>query len=411
MDMPALPFVIVGHVDHGKSTLIGRLLYDTKSLSVDKLAEVEALSAELGRDVEFAFVLDALEEERSQNITIETTQVFFRSAGRSYVIIDAPGHVEFVKNMITGASQAEAAVLIVAADQGVEEQTRRHSYILGLLDIHQIAVVINKMDLAGYQEARFRALGAEVSAWLAALGRQAQAVIPISARDGDNVARPSDRMPWYAGPTLLVQLEQFQPEGRAGGDRLRLPVQDVYKIGDKRIVVGRVERGSVHVGQELLLIPAQTQARVKTIEVFLEPDRQSAEEGEAIGLTLDKPLFVERGHVVFAADHPGRATDSLSAKVFWMSRQPLRVGEPLLLRCATQSVEVKQLAIDRRIDSATLAVIEEQATTLGENEVGEVRMTTRAPVVVEPQAGGGELGRFILTRHDEVVAGGIVTAG
>ena len=409
MASSALPFVIVGHVDHGKSTLIGRLLYDTKSLSPDKMAEVQAMSAELGRDVELAFVLDSLEEERSQNITIETTQVFFKSDGREYVIIDAPGHVEFIKNMITGASQAQAAVVIVAAEEGIEEQTRRHSYVLSLLDIRQIAVVINKMDKVGYAEARFQELQDGMKKFLASIGRQADAIIAISAREGDNVARRSDKMPWYQGPTLLEQLARFRIEEQDGDASLRFPVQDVYKIGDKRILAGRVERGTVHVGQDLVFMPGGSRAKVKSIEVFLKDGVQEASEGQSIGLTLDKPLFVERGQVAFPAGDERPPVAQVQARIFWMRPEPLKMGEPLVLRCATQSVEVKAVRIDRRIHSSTLEVLQENASTLGENEVGEVVITTRTPVVVEPLTLGGELGRFVLTRHDDVVAGGIVT--
>jgi sulfate adenylyltransferase large subunit len=410
MASSALPFVIVGHVDHGKSTLIGRLLYDTKSLSPDKMAEVEAMSTELGRDTELAFVLDSLEEERSQNITIETTQVFFRSDGREYVIIDAPGHVEFIKNMITGASQAQAAVVIVAAEEGIEEQTRRHSYVLSLLDIRQIAVVINKMDKVGYAEARFRELRDGMEQFLASIGRQAGAIIAISAREGDNVARRSDKMPWYQGPTLLEQLARFKREEQDGNASLRFPVQDVYKIGDKRILAGRVERGTVRVGQDLVFMPGGSRAKVKSIEVFLKDGLQEASEGQSIGLTLDKPLFVERGQVAFPAGDERPPVAQVQAKVFWMRPEPLKMDEPLVLRCATQSVEIKAIRIDRRIHSATLEVLQENASTLGENEVGEVVITTRTPVIVEPLTLGGELGRFVLTRQDDVVAGGIVTS-
>ena len=409
MALSALPFVIVGHVDHGKSTLIGRLLYDTKSLSPDKMAEVQAMSAELGRDTELAFVLDSLQEERSQNITIETTQVFFKSAEREYVIIDAPGHVEFIKNMITGASQAQAAVVIVAAEEGIEEQTRRHSYVLSLLDIRQIAVVINKMDKVGYAEARFQELQDGMKKFLASIGRQADAIIAISAREGDNVARRSDKMPWYQGPTLLEQLARFRIEEQDGDASLRFPVQDVYKIGDKRILAGRVERGRVRVGQDLVFMPGGSRAKVKSIEVFLKDSVQEASEGQSIGLTLDKPLFVERGQVAFPAGDERPPVAQVQAKVFWMRPEPLKMDEPLVLRCATQSVEIKAIRIDRRIHSSTLEVLQENASTLGENEVGEVVITTRTPVIVEPLTLGGELGRFVLTRRDDVVAGGIVT--
>ncbi|MFH1385226.1 MAG: GTP-binding protein, partial [Candidatus Omnitrophota bacterium] len=201
--METLKFVIVGHVDHGKSTLIGRLLYDTNALSPEKIEEIRKTSADLGRETEFAYLLDHLEEERQQGITIDTTQVFFSTDKRRYVIIDAPGHVEFVKNMITGASQAEAAFLIVDVQQGVQEQTKRHAYILSLLGIKQVIVIINKLDLVDNDQKVFDAIQKQVRGFLNTLNIEALHYVPISAINGDNVAKRSDDIGWYDGPTVL----------------------------------------------------------------------------------------------------------------------------------------------------------------------------------------------------------------
>ena len=208
--MDVLSFVIVGHVDHGKSTLIGRLLFDTDSLPPDKIEEIKKASAGQGRRTEFAYLLDHLEEERKQGITIDTTQVFFKSPKRRYVIIDAPGHVEFVKNMITGASQAEAAVLIVDVAEGVKEQTRRHSYMLSLLGLKQVVVVMNKMDLVDFSQETFDSVKNDVTQWLKSIDIEPKLYIPISAIDGENVIAKSEKMDWYTGPTLLESLDTLQ---------------------------------------------------------------------------------------------------------------------------------------------------------------------------------------------------------
>ena len=253
--MNVLSFVIVGHVDHGKSTLIGRLLYDTHSLPPDKIEDVQKASAEAGRETEFAFLLDHLEEERKQGITIDTTQVFFKTDKRRYVIIDAPGHVEFVKNMITGASQAEAAVLIIDVTEGVKEQTKRHSYMLSLLGLRQVVVVLNKMDLVDFSQERFDIVTRNVADWLKSISIEPTFYIPISAIKGDNIARKSENMPWYTGLTFLESLHTLQNRQSPEDKPLLMPIQDVYKIGGKRISVGRVESGIIEKGAEVKILP------------------------------------------------------------------------------------------------------------------------------------------------------------
>ena len=241
--MNVLNFVIVGHVDHGKSTLIGRLLYDTDSLAPDKIEEIKKASTGQGKRTEFAYLLDHLEEERKQGITIDTTQVFFKSPKRRYVIIDAPGHVEFVKNMITGASQAEAAVLIVDVKEGVQEQTRRHSYMLSLLGLNQVVVVLNKMDLVDFSEQRFNTVKAEAQKWLKSINIEAMYYIPISAIEGDNVAAKSKNMGWYTGPTFLDSLDTMKNKQPPENKPLLFPIQDVYKIDNGQKI--HVERGII----------------------------------------------------------------------------------------------------------------------------------------------------------------------
>jgi sulfate adenylyltransferase large subunit len=409
MENEDLKFVIVGHVDHGKSTLIGRLLFDTKSLPASKLEEVERISKELGREVEFAFVMDHLQEERDQGITIDTAQTFFQTDRRDYVIIDAPGHKEFIKNMITGASQAEAAVLIVDAEEGVREQTRRHAYLLSMLGLEQVAVVINKMDRVGFARERFEEVSAATSRFLEALGIRAMHVIPISAKLGDNVAQRSGGMGFYDGPTVLEALDAFRVLPRPTEKPMRMPVQDVHKVGDKRMLLGRIESGTLRAGQEVVFLPSGSTSRVRTIEKFMEPPLESASAGESVGVTLDDALFVERGEVACPPDSRARVTDTVQASVFWMSRQPMAAGEALKIKCATQEVPAKVHRIARRIDSSTLEVIDENASELQNNEIAELTVETKSPVAFETFYDVAELGRFVLVRGHDIVAGGIIT--
>jgi len=406
--MDVLSFVIVGHVDHGKSTLIGRLLYDTDSLAPDKIEEMKKASAEAGREMEFAYLLDHLEEERKQGITIDTTQVFFKSDKRRYVIIDAPGHIEFVKNMVTGASQAEAAVLIIDVVEGVKEQTRRHSYMLSLLGLKQVIVVLNKMDLADFSQERFDAVRKDAAGWLKSTGIEPIFYIPISAIKGDNIAGRSGNMSWYKGPTFLESLDSLQNKQPAENKSLLFPIQDVYKIGDKRINVGRVEAGVIEKGMEIKILPAGQTTKVGSVEKYLEEtDRAAA--GECIGMTTSDSVFLERGNVVCLADDEPAITDRIAAKIFWMTKNDLVKSEKLMLRCATQEISCKVESIGKRINSSTLEVIEENAEVLKNLEVAEVIIRTKKPVVITDFNNIQELGRFVLVRQENICAGGIIT--
>ncbi|RLI98457.1 MAG: elongation factor Tu [Candidatus Aenigmatarchaeota archaeon] len=399
--------VIVGHVDHGKSTLIGRLFFDTDSLPEGRMEEVKKACEELGRPVEFAYLMDQLEEEREQNVTIDTAQTFFKTDKRHYVIIDAPGHVEFVKNMITGASQAEAAILIVDAEEGVQEQTKRHAYILSMLGLQQVIVVLNKMDKVDYSEERFEAVRSDISSFLGRIGIEPSYIIPISAMEGDNVANVSDKMAWFDGPTILEALDTFKASPKDMSKPLRYPVQDIYKVGDKRVLVGRVESGIMKPGKEVMLLPSGKKTKVKSIEVF-EGQKESAGPGECIGITIEHPLFVERGEIVCEGGSP-LSSDTIKAHVFWMSKEPYTLGEEMLFRCATQEIGCKIESIDRKLDSSTLESKEDSPANLSDMEIGEVTLKLKSPAVVENFNDIQELGRFVLTKGLDVSAGGIIS--
>jgi small GTP-binding protein len=415
MERESLAFVMVGHVDHGKSTLIGRLLCDTHSLPEGKMEEIEAAARAEGRELEIGFVTDHLREERQRAMTIDTAQTFFSGLSRDYVIIDAPGHRELIKNMITGASQAEAAVLILSVAEGVQEQTKRHAYVVRLLGIEQLVLAYNKMDLVGCSRERFQEVKRDMDEFLERLGLRPQLEVPISARRGDNVVDCSDDMPWYKGPTLLEALDTFRKIPPPTEKPLRFPVQDVYPWSGPEadhIAAGRVESGRLRAGQRLRFVPGEQLRTVRAIKQYDEPDLAEAEAGQCVGVILDED-GLRRGQVGCPADDMVRATRRFHASVFWLARVPLEVGGshpcPLTIKCATQEQPCCVAALDERIDSSTLERLPAQENRLQETEVGEVVIETAEPVVVESFYDVQELGRFVLVRGRDVVAGGIVT--
>ena len=403
-----LKFVIVGHVDHGKSTLIGKLLYDTNSLPADKIEEIKKISAEVGRKTEFAYLLDHLEEERKQGVTIDTTQVFFKTNKREYVIIDAPGHIEFVKNMVTGASQAEAAVLIVDVKEGVREQTKRHAYILSLLGIDQAIVVLNKMDLVDYSQQHFDRVREDVETFLDAIEIKPFYCIPISAIFGDNITIPSDKLSWYNGPTFLESLDSLKNLQPSEDKELLLPVQDIYKIDDKRITVGRVEAGKLQIHQVIKILPSGQTTKVKSIEKF--PSQvDAAVAGESIGITTEEPVFLNRGDIICQPDGEANLTDTFDATIIWLSKNDFKRNEKITIRCATQETTAKVGKISKRIDSSTLDIIEQDGETLKNLEVGQVTIKTKNPIVVKSFNDVKELGRFVFVKDATICAGGIIS--
>jgi translation elongation factor TU len=406
MDQGSFRLVIVGHVDHGKSTLIGRLLYDTESLPPDKLKEIEKISETLGRKREFAFVMDSLEEERKRGITIDTTQTFFKTPKRRYVIIDAPGHKEFLKNMITGTSQAEAALLIVDAQEGVREQTKRHGYILGMLGLQQIVLVINKMDLVNYSQERFQEVKDEITGFLEGLEIRPPYTIPLSAINGDNVATASKHLTWYSGPTALEALDTFS-ELKIEEKPLRFPIQDIYRIEGKRIIVGRVEAGTVKNGDTLYLLPLKKEVKVNSIERFLSEGVKEAGVGESIGILLSNAQKVQRGQILSGALN-SVITDRIKANIFWMEKGDYKRGDPLLFRCVTQEIPCTIEEIHKTFDPASLEVAEETTGKIRKAEVAEVVISLSREAVIDPFQEIPEMGRFVLEQNGIPAAGGII---
>lgn len=425
-----LRVVFVGHVDHGKSTLIGRIFYDTHSLPEGKVEQIQAACKEEGMDFEYAFLLDSLLEEQEQNITIDTTQIQFKTAKRPYVIIDAPGHKEFLKNMITGAASADAAVLLIAANEGVREQSRRHGYLLSLLGISQVVVAVNKMDLVDYSQEVFNDVVTEYKAFLAQIGVEARAFVPISARNGANVAHKTvdlppvahdasgddiapvaDPMHWYAGPTITDMLDSFEPPKALDELPLRFPVQDVYRFDERRIIAGRIESGTLRVGDTLVFSPNNKTSVVASIETWQAPGKTESVAGESVGITLTEQIFVERGHVASHEVDAPIESNRFKARLFWMGRRNLTTGERFKLKLATQELDAEIVSIEQVIDASTLENVAEKRTHIARNDVAEVIIQTRGALVMDNHDRNPLLGRFVIIDQRQVAGGGIIHGG
>jgi bifunctional enzyme CysN/CysC len=403
-----LKVVFVGHVDHGKSTLIGRILHDTDSLPEGKIDMVKKACAAEGMEFEFAFVLDALLEEQKQNVTIDTTEIRFKTHSRQYIIIDAPGHKEFLKNMITGASRADAAVLVIAANEGVREQSRRHAYLLSLLGIRQLLVVVNKMDLVDFAETRFREIEKEYRQFLGGLGLEPRAFIPASAKEGENVTKKSAKMKWNDGGSVVEALDLLQAQKADIDLPLRFCVQDVYKFDQRRIIAGRIETGKLKVGDKLVFSPDNKSSVVASIENWPSQWEGEALAGDSIGITLSEQIFVERGSVASHENETPIETNRFHADLFWIVHAPLQVGRLYDLRLATQDVKCQVASIEEVMDSSTLSRTTDKRETIERNEVGRLTIQTRGPLVLDNHDRIPSLGRFVIVDDGQICGGGTV---
>lgn len=406
----AFPIVIVGHIDHGKSTLIGRMLQDTNSLPTGKVEELQASCERRGGPFEWSFVLDALQLERDQAITVDSTQIWFHTETRRYVIIDAPGHREFLRNMVTGAASANAGVIVIDAKQGASEQTRRHAYLLHLIGIPQVVVAINKMDLVDYSEDRFKAVEEEMQAYLKDIGLNAQVTIPVAAMHGDNLAERSPNMAWYTGPTVTDALDAF-PRPVAPTERpFRLPVQDVYRQDGRRLIVGRVESGQLKIGADVTVWPTRRSAKVVSIEQWATPEEATEiKAGQSVAIILDDELFIERGHVLTLPTAGPRSSNALSVKLFWLSRDPLKQGESLTLKLATAEYDVVVDSIDTVIDVDDLS--RHRGHEVVQNGVAEITLRSRSDTTYDLFHDIPTLGRAVLLDGYQVVGGCIIEGG
>jgi len=411
-DRERMNIVIGGHVDHGKSTIVGRLLADTGSLPHGKLDQVRALCARTAKPFEYAFLLDALKDEQAQGITIDAARIFFKTAARDYIIIDAPGHIEFLKNMVTGASRAEAALLVIDAKEGIRENSRRHGYMMAMLGIRQVAILVNKMDLTGYDRALFARIECEYRQFLEQLDMRPACFIPVCGRDGDNIAHSSPAMPWYQGPTLLDMLDRFHPGKPPIDSPFRMPVQDVYKFtnwgDDRRIVAGTVESGGARVGDEVVFFPSGKKSVILSFEAFnaAAPDAVSA--GEAVGFRLAEQVYISRGEIAAIA-HQTRPQVSTRMRVslFWLGQQPLVKKKEYVLKLGTARIPMRIDEIHRVVDASDLSS-SDRKQQVDRHEVAECTLKLNRAVAFDVAAEIAGTGRFVVVDGFEIRGGGIV---
>jgi bifunctional enzyme CysN/CysC len=404
--------VIVGHVDHGKSTIIGRLLVDTHSLPEGKLEQVKANCERNSKPFEYAFLIDALKDEQAQGITIDSARVFFKTKKRHYLIMDAPGHIEFLKNMITGASRAEAALLVIDAREGVQENSRRHGYMLSLLGIKQIAILVNKMDLMGYQQSAFQKVQEEYGIFLSHLNIQPHSYIPVSGFEGDNIATSSPRMDWYDGPTVLEVLDRFDKESPSVDKPFRMPVQDVYKFtnfGDqRRIVAGTIETGRIKAGDEIIFYPSGKKTHVKTVESSDDSPNGVGEAGYAVGFTLQEQIYVPRGEIATKTNEPqAKVTSRLRVNLFWLGKHPMVKDREYLLKLGTTKVPVQLEEIHRVMDASDLHLLDRK-DAIDRHDVAECNLKLKRAIAFDLADEISATSRFVIVDRFEISGVGTI---
>lgn len=407
--------VIVGHVDHGKSTVIGRLLADTGSLPEGKLESVKEYCRKNSRPFEYAFLLDALKDEQAQGITIDTARCFFKTRKRDYIIIDAPGHIEFLKNMVTGASRAEAALLVIDANEGIQENSKRHGHIVSMLGIRQVVVLVNKMDLVEFNEDVFSTIRAEFTKFLDKVNIKPVNFIPISAFNGDNIADRSPNTSWFEGPTVLEQLDEFTNKKENRQLPFRMPVQDIYKFteggDDRRIMAGTVLSGGISVGDEVVFLPSQKRSIVNSIEGFNTRPRDTAYADEATGVTLKTQIYIKPGELMVKANEKQPSVSSrFKANIFWVGKAPLVKNKTYKLKTGTMRTGVKLIEIINIIDAAELN-IDTFKDQVERHDVAECIMETLKPIAFDSISEIEFTGRFVIVDNYEISGGGIILEG
>ncbi|MEY7998997.1 GTP-binding protein [Clostridium sp. Mt-5] len=407
-DRENLNIVVVGHVDHGKSTLIGRLLYDTGSLPEGEIEKVKRISEENGKRFEYAYLLDAFEEEQKQGITIDITMLQFFTKKRDYVIIDAPGHKEFLKNMISGAASAEAAILVIDAKEGVQEQSKRHGYILSLLGIKKVFVAINKMDLVDYSEDRFNEVQGEFNEFLNNINIYPEGYIPISAANGENVANKSEKMPWYNGQNILESMDSIEKDRGIEEKELRFPIQDVYKFDNRRIIAGRIESGTLKKGDEIVIYPSGKTTKVRSVEAWQQRDMvDTVTAGMSVGITLENEFYNKRGEFICHKDVPVTVGNVFNANVFWLGNNNLVKDKIYKLKIETQEAEFKIISINKITDAATLD--SDDRNFIKKNDVAEVTIKTTKSICFDKFSELQSTGRFVIIDGYDISGGGIIS--
>ncbi len=412
-DKPHLNLVTIGHIDHGKSTLIGRLLWDTKNLPEEQMRKLKDLAKELKKETfEFAFAMDRLKEERERGVTIDVMHTRFDTNKYYFTVIDAPGHRDFVKNMITGTSQADAAILAVSAKEGPQEQTKEHVYLAKVLGVNQMIVAVNKMDTVEYAEKRYKEVSEEVTKILKTIGYDASKIpfIPVSAYKGDNIASKSENMSWYGGKTLLEALDDITEPEKPVDKPLRLPIQDVYSItGVGAVPVGRVETGTINKGDKILFLPSNVTGEVKSIEMHHE-EVPKANPGDNIGFNVrgvDKKA-VKRGDVVCHPDKPATIAKEFKAQIIVLNHpNVIAKGYTPVFHCHTSQIACKIMEIEKKINPKTGETIEENPDFIKTGDAAIVKVVPNKPMVVESNKEFPELSRFAIRDMGQTVAAGV----
>jgi bifunctional enzyme CysN/CysC/sulfate adenylyltransferase subunit 1 len=413
MNDSRMNIVITGHVDHGKSTLVGRLLADTLSLPEGKLQAVKDMCKKNGRVFEYAYLLDALDDEQKQGITIDSARIFFKSKKREYIIIDAPGHIEFLRNMLSGASRASAAILVIDAVEGVAENSKRHGLLLSLLGISQVLVAVNKLDSLHYREEVFNDIKGEYEAYLASLGVKPLAFVPVSAREGENITSHSNNMPWYSGETILSVLDNFKNDISHEDTFFTMPLQDIYRFSDnddeRRIYAGTITSGKIKTGEAVRFLPSGKEAHIHNIEVWNAPAKTEARVNEAVGFTLEEEIYVRKGELMVRDDEKASVSvaDTIHANLIWLGEAPLLGGKNYLLKLGAAKVNAKLLRIERFLGGDLSS--QNKAQELRRHDCGSVVLSLAEPIAFSTFGDNQNLGRFVLVDGYDEAGCGIVT--
>ncbi len=406
-----LRFITCGSVDDGKSTLIGRLLYESRMLFEDQLAALESDSKKVGTqggELDFALLVDGLAAEREQGITIDVAYRFFATEKRKYIVADTPGHEQYTRNMVTGASTADLAVILIDARKGVLTQTRRHSYLVSLLGIRRAVVAINKMDLVGYSEQVFRDIEAAYRVFAAQLGLQDIVCIPVSALRGDNIVEAGSGMPWYRGPTLMQHLEIVPVDATLADQPFRLPVQWVNRPNQEfRGFAGRVAAGTLRPGDAVVALPSGNSSRVARI-VTAGGDLPAAVAGQSVTVTLEDEIDISRGDLIARAETPAGVADQFESTIVWMAEEPMLQGRPYLLKCGTRTVTASVTSISHKVDVNTLQQL--PAKQLELNEIALCQISLDQPLAFDPYNDNRDTGGYILIDriNNNTVAAGLL---
>ena len=406
-DVNSIPkIVIVGHVDHGKSSFIGRLIHDLGQVPDGKYDELKRVCERRGGEFEYAYLLDALQTERDQGVTIDTTQIFFKTKKSNYVFIDAPGHKEFIRNMITGASSADLALLIVDVAEGIKEQTKKHAYILKILGIKGVICLFNKMDKINYDKKIFLRIKKELTIFLKKLDVSLINSIPISAKFGENLVTKSKKMNWYKKQPFIEILDNFKINDHLESKNFRLPVQDIYKSNDKRIIVGRVESGKVSINDKILFSPSNEEVSIKSFEAWPKA-KNFYSAGECVGFTIDEQIFVDTGNMVSHKKNPPKLMHTFESNVFWIGGKKLLKKKKYYMKINTGEYLVSVEKILNVIDTNTLNA-NKNPTAVNKNEICELVLYSPQLIPMDDFSTNPRTGRFCLLDEEEIVAGGIV---